>query len=341
MGKRRKRGVSEATAEIIILSVIMIGFIIYIGVWGQFLRNWGYALYTLPNTRIATHTLKPGYSLVLPSPDDPSLFHIIISPINYGNYTSQIAFITIYTQPPSRIQTIQIKNNTAVVYREDQNATIYKINNGAILSHTAKTVLDVLVRVITTQTVIPIPSYALITYADGYSVRWYIPLYGPMTPVRILFYVEDTEFVYLFNYTIVLDRGAPYEKVLYSNASGWAEEISFKETWVHITLPDPYPPSNYESRDFAFVWVSANTPMSYPFNPLQRGPKIPPALPPPLGASFPSYTGPPLVIPTNGTGVGTWQNDFWIYTGDYDIIYVFIFYKTLWGPVAPPTWPPP
>jgi len=84
------------------------------------------------------------------------------------------------------------------------------------------------------------------------------------------------------------------------------------------------------------VWVNANTLMQKSADPLQDGSKTPP-----ISASFPSYTQQPLVIPTSGKGVGKWQNDLWIYTGDYDIIYVYIFYKTLWDIKPWATWPPP
>jgi hypothetical protein len=69
--------------------------------------------------------------------------------------------------------------------------------------------------------------------------------------------------------------------------------------------------------------------MKAPEDASKTGPLIPPMLPPLPGSSFPSYTQPPMSIPTNGTGVGTWQNDFWLYTGDYKVIYVYIFYKTI------------
>lgn len=55
-------------------------------------------------------------------------------------------------------------------------------------------------------------------------------------------------------------------------------------------LYDLYPPKNYlklgnEAREFAFVWVSANTLMQKSVDLLQNGPKTPP-----LGASFLLYT---------------------------------------------------
>jgi hypothetical protein len=51
----RRRAVSEATAEVIIMTVILIGFTIFIGVYAPFLKKWSNAIANMPN---APQTLR-------------------------------------------------------------------------------------------------------------------------------------------------------------------------------------------------------------------------------------------------------------------------------------------
>jgi len=125
-----------------------------------------------------------------------------------------------------------------------------------------KIVLDVIVKVVPVGSNYPPPKLALVTFADEYSVHWEINMITHQRPVTIVFYVRDTEFVPLMKYPIVLDKEATYERTLYSNTSGMAVYYEFKQTWLHITLYDPYPPKSdpklgNEAREFTFVWVSA------------------------------------------------------------------------------------
>jgi hypothetical protein len=326
----RRRAVSEATAEVIIMTVILIGFTIFIGVYAPFLKKWSNAIANMPNApqNIAKHLINLGISMVLTHPSDPQLFHIIIAPINYGNFTTKIAYIAIWTNPPYPIETVQI--NVGQVYKETVNGTLYLINL-EIPPHQVKTILDIIVRVKSpTPSYAPIPDNAAIVFADGYAVKWKVPVRNPTPPTLIVFTVKDTEYVPLFNYSIIIDAGTPYEQHLYTNSSGKVTLWVAKETWFHITIPQVYPPGNtIDTREYTFTWVSAQVEMRYPEDPTRNGPIIPPMLPPLPGSSFPSYTQQPMSIPTNGTGVGTWQNDFWLYTGNYNVIYVYIFYKTI------------
>jgi len=328
---RRRRAVSEATAEVIIMTVILIGFTIFIGVYAPFLKKWSNAIANMPNApqNIAKHLINLGTSEVFIHPSDKTLFHIIISPINYGNFTTKIAYIAIWTNPPYPIQTIQI--NVGQVYKETVNGTLYLINL-EIPPHQVRTILDVIVRVQSPSYMSGslVPDNAGIVFADGYAVKWKVPIRGTQTPTLVVFSVKDTEYVPLYNYTIIIDAGTPYEQHLYTNKSGKVTLYVAKETWFHITIPSPYPPGNtIDTREYTFTWVSAENEMKYPEDASRTGPLIPPMLPPLPGSSFPSYTQRPMSIPTNGTGVGTWQNDFWLYTNNYDVIYVYIFYKTI------------
>ncbi|MGC9069536.1 MAG: hypothetical protein ACP5IZ_11290, partial [Thermoprotei archaeon] len=233
----------------------------------------------------------------------------------------------IWTNPPRQIQTI--KTNIGQIYKETTNGTLY-LTNTEIPPHQTKTILDIIIKIIPQN---PsenlIPDNAAIIFSDGYTTKWKLKVEGTWSYTEVIFLVKDTEYVPLTNYVIRLDVGTPYEKMLFTNSSGYATTFVAWDTWFHITIPATYPSSGIDARDYAFTWVSAKVQMKDPITPTQDGPITPPALPPPLNANFPSYTQQPLDLPTNGTGVGTWQNDFWLYTAKYDKIYIYIFYKTI------------